>query len=88
MNPDDLERIYGSIDLNYVVYGGDPKSEIGVRLAIPNKLYESIFFQVPLVCREKIRRSALLQGSLGWVLLFPRTRLSKTSLKSIEPRLI
>ena len=40
-NPDDLAAIYQSIDINYVVYDNkDPN----VRMALPNKLYESIFF--------------------------------------------
>jgi succinoglycan biosynthesis protein ExoL len=43
----DLPRIYSQIDINYVVY--DNSSE-NVRLALPNKLYESMFFQVPIIC--------------------------------------
>lgn len=45
-NPDDLGRIYGAIDINYVVYDNkDPN----VRMALPNKLYESIYFGKPIV---------------------------------------
>jgi len=51
-NPERLEDIYSRIDLNYTVYGGNPADEIGVRLALPNKLYESIFYYVPILCRE------------------------------------
>jgi len=46
-NPIDLPEIYSKIDLNYVVYDNWFLNE---KLAIPNKLYESAFFQVPLVC--------------------------------------
>lgn len=46
-SPEDLPRIYANIDLNYVVY--DVESE-NVRLALPNKLYESAFFGVPILC--------------------------------------
>ena len=46
-NPDELPKIYSEIDLNYVVYDN---RFLNVRLAIPNKLYESAFFQVPLIC--------------------------------------
>ena len=46
-SPEDLPFIYNSIDLNYVIY--DNSSE-NVRLAIPNKLFESVFFGVPMVC--------------------------------------
>lgn len=45
-NPDDLPRVYEDIDINYVVYDN---KEFNVRLALPNKLYESIFFGRPMV---------------------------------------
>lgn len=68
-NPDSLASIYNSIDLNYVVYGGDNSSEIGVRLAIPNKLYESIFYGVPLLCRTNTQVGAMaLELGVGLVL--------------------
>lgn len=49
-NPDDLAAIYAYIDVNYVVYDND---EPNVRLALPNKLYESTFFAVPLVVADR-----------------------------------
>lgn len=48
-NPEDLPRIYEYIDLNYVVYESSSKN---VRLAIPNKIFESAYFGVPIVCCE------------------------------------
>lgn len=45
-NPDDLINIYSTFDINVCCY--DPTSE-NVRIAEPNKLYESIFFGKPLV---------------------------------------
>jgi succinoglycan biosynthesis protein ExoL len=45
-NPDALPGIYASIDLNYVVYDN---SDRNVQLALPNKLYESLFYGVPVV---------------------------------------
>lgn len=48
-NPEELPNIYSQIDLNYVVYD---KNYLNVRLSIPNKLYESAFFGVPIVCAE------------------------------------
>ncbi|NQT16969.1 MAG: hypothetical protein HQ582_29700 [Planctomycetes bacterium] len=45
-NPEQLPEIYDSIDLNFVVYD---TSRTNVRLAIPNKLFESAFFGVPIV---------------------------------------
>ncbi len=48
-NPDDLSRIYEAVDLNYVVYDSSSKN---VRLAMPNKLFESAYFGVPILCCE------------------------------------
>lgn len=45
-NPEDLELIYNKLDFSLVCY--DP-SFLNVRIAEPNKLYESIFFCVPIV---------------------------------------
>ncbi|HET8886990.1 MAG TPA: glycosyltransferase [Salinimicrobium sp.] len=44
--PKDLEEIYSKIDLSFVMYDSN---ELNVRLALPNKLYESIYFNVPLI---------------------------------------
>lgn len=48
-NPEELPKIYSQIDLNYVVYGN---SDRNVQLAIPNKLFESAYFGVPILCCE------------------------------------
>jgi succinoglycan biosynthesis protein ExoL len=45
-NPGDLAKIYSTIDINIACY--DPASG-NVRIAEPNKLYESIFFGKPIV---------------------------------------
>lgn len=46
-SPEDLATIYQNVDLNFVVYDGSLLNE---QLALPNKLYESIFWGVPIVC--------------------------------------
>ncbi len=48
-NPDDLETIYNKIDVNYIVYD---KNAYNVRLALPNKLYESIMYNTPIIASE------------------------------------
>jgi len=48
-NPEELPDIYARLDLNYVVYDNSSKN---VRLAIPNKIFESAYFGVPIVCCE------------------------------------
>ncbi|WP_214228896.1 hypothetical protein [Pedobacter sp. B4-66] len=44
--PNDLEAIYADIDFNFVMYDS---TDLNVRLALPNKLYESIYFNVPII---------------------------------------
>ncbi len=48
-SPEDLPFIYSCIDLNYIIYDNSSQN---VRLAIPNKLFESVFFGVPNVCAQ------------------------------------
>ena len=45
-NPDHLATIYREVDVNYSVY---EYTSVNVRLAIPNKLFESAFFGVPIL---------------------------------------
>jgi len=45
-NPDELLSIYSSIDICYVVYDS---TDGNVKLAIPNKLYECLFFLTPMI---------------------------------------
>ena len=49
-NPDDLLKIYNTIDVNLILY---ENSDMNVQLALPNKLYESILFQKPIVCTSR-----------------------------------
>ncbi|MEA1928405.1 MAG: hypothetical protein U9N73_09375, partial [Candidatus Auribacterota bacterium] len=46
-NPKDLPQIYNRIDVNFSVYD---TGSLNVRLAIPNKIFESAFFAVPILC--------------------------------------
>jgi succinoglycan biosynthesis protein ExoL len=59
-NPEDLLPIYKSIDVSFVVYD---YSSLNVRLAIPNKLYESAFFGVPILCGQN---TALSEEAKSW----------------------
>ena len=51
-NPEELEKVYKSVDVNFVVY--DTRIQ-NVLVAIPNKLYESIFFTTPILAAEGTR---------------------------------
>lgn len=46
-SPDDLDSIYSQVDVNYICY--EPMDE-NVRIALPNKYYESVFYNTPIIC--------------------------------------
>ncbi|MBC8755335.1 glycosyltransferase [Kordia sp. YSTF-M3] len=48
----DAQRIYNSIDIIYLVYDIDQVS-LNNRLALPNKLYECMYYKVPLICSKE-----------------------------------
>nr|WP_299381568.1 hypothetical protein [Allomuricauda sp.] len=65
-NPDDLEKIYSENNLNFVVYNNTSENE---RVAMPNKFYESGFFNVPIVCATKTYvGKRVLEQNMGWTI--------------------
>lgn len=63
-NPDDLQKIYENNNVNFVVYDNRLENE---RVAMPNKFYESGFFNVPIICASETyvgKRAVELQ--MGW----------------------
>ena len=48
-NPDDLEYIYSQNNLNFVAYDNSSGNE---KVAMPNKYYESGYFNIPIICSE------------------------------------
>jgi glycosyltransferase involved in cell wall biosynthesis len=82
-NPDDLGRIYASIDLNYVVYDN---ADVNVRLAIPNKLYESLYFGVPLVVSSRTRLAERVHRyQAGFVVDPDEARFAERFLADLNP---
>jgi len=52
-NPEDLEDIYKAIDINIACYDTlSQKNATNVKVAEPNKLYESIYFKTPLIVSQ------------------------------------
>lgn len=47
----DTQRIYASLDIIYLIYDIDQVS-LNNRLALPNKLYECMYYSVPLLCSK------------------------------------
>ncbi len=45
-NPEDMEKIHSDLDLGFAVYDN---RDYNVRVALPNKLYEHVFFGIPLL---------------------------------------
>ena len=65
-NPDDLEQIYSENNLNFVVYNNNQENE---RVAMPNKYYESGFFNIPIVCAENTYvGKRVLEQNMGWTI--------------------
>lgn len=86
-NPEDLQSLYAGIDVNFAVYDGD---RLNVRLALPNKLYESAFFQVPiLACRgTAAARVARRWGMGSSIELDSYANFSRSMDKALERSLI
>tara|TARA_R110002049_G_scaffold307520_2_gene508271 strand:- start:30157 stop:31266 length:1110 start_codon:yes stop_codon:yes gene_type:complete len=47
----DAEKIYKSLDIIYLVYDIDQVS-LNNKLALPNKLYECMYYRIPLICSK------------------------------------
>lgn len=63
-NPDDLQKIYSENNLNFVVYDNTLDNE---KVAMPNKYYESGFFNIPIVCAENTYvGKRVLELNMGW----------------------
>lgn len=57
-SPEDLPSIYSIIDVNLILYDNDNNN---VKLALPNKLYESIAFLRPIVCSDNVALSDIVR---------------------------
>lgn len=57
-SPEDLPSIYSIIDVNIILYDNDNNN---VKLALPNKLYESIAFLKPIVCSDNVALSDIVR---------------------------
>jgi hypothetical protein len=65
-NPDDLEAIYRENNLNFVVYNNSLENEM---VAMPNKFYESGFFNVPIVCATNTYvGERVVKLNMGWMI--------------------
>ncbi|MFK7813556.1 MAG: hypothetical protein AB8B59_13770 [Maribacter sp.] len=73
-NPDDLEDIYNENNLNFVVYDNRYENE---RIAMPNKYYESGFFNIPIVAAENTYvGKRVLDQKMGWIIGITKDEIS------------
>ncbi len=64
-NPDDLQHMYENNNINFVVYDNRHENE---RVAMPNKFYESGFFNVPILCATNTYvGQRALELDMGWI---------------------
>ena len=64
-SPEDLASIYSNININIILYDYHNNN---VKLALPNKLYESIAFLKPIICAENVALSDyVLENEIGVV---------------------
>ncbi|WP_150452387.1 glycosyltransferase family protein [Arenibacter lacus] len=63
-NPDDLQKIYSENNINFVVYDNRLDNE---KVAMPNKFYESGYFNIPIVCADNTYvGKRVLELDMGW----------------------
>ncbi len=73
-NPDDLEKIYGENNLNFVVYDNTLENE---KVAMPNKYYESGFFNIPIICAKGTYvGERVIDNGMGWTIDTDRKSIS------------
>lgn len=67
-SPEDLPKIYANIDVNIILYDYGNNN---VKLALPNKLYESIAFLTPILCASNVALSDYVkENNLGEVVQY------------------
>lgn len=86
ISPGDLREIYSNIDINYICY---EQTDENVKIAIPNKYYESIFFNKPIICSKGTAlASEVLKDNIGKSLDFSRPTQMYDDLKAIDQEFI
>jgi len=65
-NPDDLGSVYSENNVNFAAYDNTLENE---QVAMPNKFYESGFFNIPIVCSENtFVGEKVKELNMGWVI--------------------
>lgn len=62
--PDDLDTIYSDVDVLFVMYD---QNDINVQLALPNKLYEAMYYKKPIIVSSNTYLCEMVKKyKIGW----------------------
>ncbi len=74
-NPDDLQEIYSNTNLNFGAYDNTLENEL---VAMPNKYYESGFFNIPIVASKNTYvGERIVNNGMGWLINPTSTEIKK-----------
>ena len=64
----DIAKIYASIDMIYMSYDTE-QGDYNIKLALPNKLYEAIYFKVPIITtKDTYLAKRVLDSKIGYTI--------------------
>ncbi len=83
---EDVSKIYSSIDIIYMAYSSKSQS-LNNKLALPNKLYEAMYFKVPIITTKNTYLGELVKKySIGYEIDYSNTAELKESIKLISEK--
>ena len=64
----DISRIYASLDIIYMSYD-TTQNDLNINLALPNKLYEAIYFEVPIITtKDTYLAQRVVENKIGYII--------------------
>ena len=82
----DIPGIYNTIDLSFAVYDSASRN---VQLALPNKLYESMFFNVPmLVAKNTSLHKEVMKSKIGVGISLSTEKQFSEDIRRVSPKKI
>lgn len=79
----DISKIYSSIDIIYMAYSSKIQS-LNNKLALPNKLYEAMYFKVPIITSKNTYLGELVENfSIGHAIDYSNNNELRIALESI-----
>lgn len=82
-SPDDLAEIYNKVDISIV--GNISSNTENAKLALPNRLYESLYYQVPMITHKGTGVAKRVEElNAGWVMDFNAIEKSVLQIQKIN----